>query len=62
MGQVVSSTCGEHSIMYKLLKSPSCTPEINTILHANYTQIKRKKEKKGRQKVSGATLTITGFA
>ena len=53
---------GRHSIMYKLVKSPSCTLETNVTLCVNYTQIKRKKRKKERQKAPDATLTIVGFA
>ena len=41
MGTDGSYTCGEHSIMYKLVKSLSCTPETNVTLCVNYTQIKR---------------------
>ena len=35
-----SHTCGEHSIMYKLVQSLSCTPETNVTLCVNYTRIK----------------------
>lgn len=28
---------GEHSIVYRIVKSPSCTPETNTTLYVNYT-------------------------
>ena len=33
-----SYTCGEHSIMCKLVKSLSCTPETNETLCVSYTQ------------------------
>lgn len=36
--------CGDHFVMYTNIKSLSCTPEINAILHANYSSIKEKKE------------------
>lgn len=40
-----SYTCSEHSIMDKLVKSLSCTPETNVIWHVNYTQIENKLKK-----------------
>ena len=34
-------TCGEHSIMQKLIKSLSCTSETKAILCINYMQINK---------------------
>lgn len=35
-----SYTCGEHSIIYRVVESLCCTPETNETLCVNYTQIK----------------------
>ena len=33
----------EHQIMYRIVESPYCTPEINITLYVNYPGIKIKK-------------------
>ena len=38
MGTDGSYTCGEYSIIYKLIKSLCCAPETNVTLPVNYTQ------------------------
>ena len=43
-----SCTCGEHGIMYKLVKSFSGTPETNVTSCVNYTQ-KQKNKKKNKK-------------
>ena len=49
-----SRTRDEHSITYKLVKSPCCTPETNVTLYVNYTQIKElKKNKKQKTPMLG---------
>lgn len=31
--------CGEHCIMYRIVESLCCTPEMNITLYVNYTSI-----------------------
>lgn len=40
-----SYACGEHSIMYRLVESLSCTTETNVTFSVNSTQRERKKSK-----------------
>ena len=40
-----SSTCGEHSIMYRFVESLYCTPETNITLCVNSLKLKQKLKK-----------------
>ena len=46
MGTGGSCTCGEHSIIHKLVKSLFGTPETNKTLYVNYTKKKMETLKK----------------
>ena len=44
MGTGGKLTCGDHFVMYIIVKSPCCTPETNIILCVNYTSIKKERK------------------
>lgn len=35
---------GEHGILYRVVKSPGCTPEPNVTLYVDHTSSKKKKK------------------
>ena len=41
--QTFNRHCGDHFIIYIIIKSLCCTPETDTVLYVNYSSIKKKK-------------------
>ena len=43
-------TCDKHQVMYRIIESLYCTPEINISLHVNYTGINKNLKKPFKKK------------